>query len=105
MGILMIKGSLCCMCGDTFSSELGPVLGKAQTQVFHIVKLTWVPKGTNGGISFFGTLVSFFAGLFVGLGYYLTLKICLYLGDITTSKLIFNKNYIFKSLYSTKICL
>jgi len=30
-----------------------------------------VPKGTNGGVSFAGLLVSFGGGLAVGLGYYL----------------------------------
>ncbi len=67
------------MCGDTFASELGSVLGNS-TRVFHVVKLKWVPKGTNGGISFFGTLASFYGGLFVGLAYYVTLKVCLFFG-------------------------
>lgn len=74
------------MCGDTFSSELGPVLGSKNNiisptsdQVFHIIKFKRVPKGTNGGISFLGTLASFYGGLLVGLAYYLTLKVCLFL--------------------------
>ena len=79
------QGSLCCMCGDTFSSELGPVLGSKNNiisptsdQVFHIIKFKRVPKGTNGGISLLGTLASFYGGLLVGLTYYLTLKVCLF---------------------------
>lgn len=73
------------MCGDTFSSELGPVLGSKNNiisptsdQVFHIIKFKRVPKGTNGGISLLGTLASFYGGLLVGLTYYLTLKVCLF---------------------------
>lgn len=84
--VVCFIASLCCSCGDTLSSELGPVLGNtSNNNVFHVIKLKMVPKGTNGGISFWGTLASFLGGFLVGLAYYLTLKICLFIGDLDYS--------------------
>lgn len=87
------------MCGDTLASEIGPVMGvgkvvasakssgSQQQQVFHVIKWKRVPKGTNGGISFCGTVASFVGGLVVGLGYYVTLKICLFIGSLEPSSI------------------
>jgi len=65
MGIL---GALACCNGDTWASELGAVLSKGEP----ILITTWkkVPRGTNGGISFPGLLVSAVGGMLVGVGYF-----------------------------------
>ena len=68
---IVVISSLSCCCGDTFSSELGTVLGKNKP-VYHIIKLNKVPRGTNGGVSLYGTLVSLLAGFIVGIVYFLT---------------------------------
>jgi len=70
---IAILASLCCSCGDTLASELGTVLGNSK-KVFHITQWKLVPKGTNGGISLFGTLASAFGGFAIGLAFYVTLK-------------------------------
>jgi uncharacterized protein (TIGR00297 family) len=77
---IAILASLSCSCGDTLASELGPVFGSGET-VFHILKWRAVPKGTNGGISFVGTIASIFGGFFVGLSYYVTLRLFLLFDD------------------------
>ena len=72
----VFKASLCCSCGDTLASELGPVLGDINKKyAFHILKWKKVPQGTNGGITFIGTLASIVGGLIVGLSYYSSLKL------------------------------
>lgn len=55
----------CTCCGDTFASEIG-ILSKSKP---FLVTSPWrtVPHGTNGGISFFGTVWSGIGGLFIGL--------------------------------------
>jgi len=68
---IVFVSSLSCCCGDTFSSELGTVLGNSEC-VYHIIKFRKVPKGTNGGISAYGTLSSLLGGLIVGNTYFLT---------------------------------
>ncbi|GAA5982880.1 hypothetical protein JCM10908_006820 [Rhodotorula pacifica] len=50
-------------CGDTFASELG-ILSSGPPIL--ITTLRPCPRGTNGGISAWGTLVSLLGGLFVG---------------------------------------
>ncbi len=42
---------------------------------FHVIQLRKVPKGTNGGISVYGTLASVFGGFVVGLAYLLVLQV------------------------------
>ena len=75
----IFKASLSCSCGDTLASELGPILfNKSNKWAFHIILWKKVPKGTNGGISFFGTLSSILGGFIVGLAYYLALKLAYY---------------------------
>lgn len=66
---LGILGALACCNGDTWASELGTVIGESDPYL--ITNRKRVPRGTNGGVSFVGLLVSFLGGLFVGLFHYL----------------------------------
>lgn len=68
---LAVLGALSCCNGDTWASELGTVFSSGEPVL--ITSLQPVPRGTNGGISFVGLLVSFLGGLLVGLGHYFTL--------------------------------
>ncbi|XP_075220173.1 transmembrane protein 19 isoform X2 [Lycorma delicatula] len=65
------EAAFACSNGDTWASELGTVIGSSQP--FLITSWKRVPKGTNGGVSFFGLLFSLLGGLLVGIVYYLTL--------------------------------
>ncbi|XP_041978875.1 transmembrane protein 19 isoform X2 [Aricia agestis] len=66
-----VLGTFACCNGDTWASELGTVLSNGDP----ILITTWkrVPKGTNGGISLIGTIVSTLGGLVIGISHYLTL--------------------------------
>lgn len=65
---LGVMCGLACCSGDTWASEVGSVVGTGNPRLI----TTWqqVPRGTNGGVSVVGTLMSFAGGLFVGLGYF-----------------------------------
>ncbi|GAA5883008.1 hypothetical protein JCM16303_006787 [Sporobolomyces ruberrimus] len=52
-------------CGDTFASELG-ILSRSPPILITRPFSGPVPRGTNGGITFWGLVVSFQGGLFVG---------------------------------------
>ncbi|XP_033219619.1 transmembrane protein 19 [Belonocnema kinseyi] len=65
-----ILGTLACCNGDTWASEFGTVIGSSEP--FLITTRKRVPKGTNGGVSWFGLLVSLLGGLFVGFFHYVT---------------------------------
>ncbi|XP_015605152.1 transmembrane protein 19 [Cephus cinctus] len=65
MGIL---GGFACVNGDTWASELGTVLGTSEP--FLITSRKKVPRGTNGGVSWTGILVSALGGLVIGLSHY-----------------------------------
>ncbi|XP_068443126.1 transmembrane protein 19 [Clinocottus analis] len=67
---LSLLGALACSCGDTWASEVGPVLSQSQPRLIS----TWeeVPAGTNGGVTPVGLVASFLGGLAVGVGYYAT---------------------------------
>lgn len=71
----MFKGSFACCNGDTWASELGSVLGR--TQPFLITTRKSVPRGTNGGITIIGLIMSFLGGIVVGLTYYVTVLYCI----------------------------
>jgi uncharacterized membrane protein len=69
-------GSLACACGDTLASELGTVFSESRfNQTYQLIKFKKVKKGTNGGVSMYGTLASIAGGLSVGLTFYSTLKL------------------------------
>lgn len=67
---LSLLGALACSTGDTWASEVGPVLSQSQPRLI----TTWkeVPAGTNGGVTNVGLVASFLGGLTVGVAYYVT---------------------------------
>ncbi|XP_068565537.1 transmembrane protein 19 [Cebidichthys violaceus] len=67
---LSLLGALACSSGDTWASEVGPVLSQSQPRLI----TTWkeVPAGTNGGVTTVGLVASFLGGLAVGGAYYVT---------------------------------
>ncbi|XP_045498001.1 transmembrane protein 19 [Colias croceus] len=67
MGVL---GVLACCNGDTWASELGTVL--SHSDPYLITTFKRVPKGTNGGVSVIGTILSTVGGLVIGLAHYLS---------------------------------
>ncbi|XP_062860417.1 transmembrane protein 19 [Trichomycterus rosablanca] len=65
---LSLLGALACSTGDTWASEVGPVLSKSQPRLI----TTWkkVPTGTNGGVTIVGLIASFLGGATVGMAYF-----------------------------------
>lgn len=66
MGIL---GAFACCNGDTWASEFGTVIGSSDP--FLITTRKRVPRGTNGGVSWIGLLMSLLGGLALGIFHYL----------------------------------
>lgn len=64
-------GAFSCSLGDTLASELGTVLAKSDP--FLITTWRRVPRGTNGGVSFPGLMVSGLGGLIIGFSYLISL--------------------------------
>ncbi|XP_061125388.1 transmembrane protein 19 isoform X2 [Syngnathus typhle] len=67
---LSLLGALACSAGDTWASEVGPVLSRSRPRLI----TTWqeVPEGTNGGVTHTGLVASFLGGLAVGGAYWAT---------------------------------
>lgn len=67
---LSLLGALACSTGDTWASEVGPVLSKSTPRLI----TTWrdVPTGTNGGVTAVGLVASLLGGAAVGGAYYFT---------------------------------
>ncbi|XP_007241724.2 transmembrane protein 19 [Astyanax mexicanus] len=67
---LSLLGALACSTGDTWASEVGPVLSKCKPRLI----TTWkkVPPGTNGGVTTIGLIASFLGGATVGTAYFIT---------------------------------
>jgi uncharacterized membrane protein len=59
----LFLGSLSCVAGDTFASELGIL---SSTEPVLITTSERVPRGTSGGVTLYGFLVSALGGLLVG---------------------------------------
>lgn len=68
-------GSVACACGDTLASELAPALSSAQPRLI-VNPFMKVPKGTNGGVTLLGLIVSALGGFICGLTYYILTIIC-----------------------------
>jgi len=78
-----VLGALACCNGDTWASELGTVLAKADP--FLITTLQRVPKGTNGGVTPAGLAASLAGGLLVGLAYYLGIAMAASRADLAAA--------------------
>lgn len=65
---IAVMSSFACVNGDTWASELG-ILSRSEPVL--ITNFRKVPRGTNGGISSWGLLVSFAGGVFVGIFYFI----------------------------------
>lgn len=70
---LSLLGALACSAGDTWASEVGPVLSQSQPRLI----TTWkeVPAGTNGGVTLVGLAASFAGGVVVGMAYYVSQQV------------------------------
>ncbi|MGH0136442.1 UNVERIFIED_CONTAM: hypothetical protein FKN15_049911 [Acipenser sinensis] len=67
---LSLLGALACSAGDTWASEIAPVLSQSSPRLI----TTWreVPVGTNGGVTPVGLLASLLGGMVVGLAYFVS---------------------------------
>lgn len=63
----MLAGGVAAAAGDTYSSELGAVLGPDQPVL--VTSGRRVPRGTNGAVSLAGTLASGLGGALVGVAH------------------------------------
>ena len=66
---ISVLGAICCANGDTWASELGSVIGRGDPRL--ITTLRRVVRGTNGGVSLVGLLVSALGGCVVSFAFYI----------------------------------
>ncbi|XP_012260691.2 transmembrane protein 19-like [Athalia rosae] len=66
-----ILGALACCNGDTWASQIGTVLGEKEPILITTGKK--VPRGTNGGVTAIGLVVSLMGGLVVGICNYIAI--------------------------------
>lgn len=66
--LLSFIGHYSCCNGDTWSSELGVL---SHSDPYLITTMKRVPKGTNGGISFIGTISSILGGFSIGFSFFI----------------------------------
>ncbi|XP_037936634.1 transmembrane protein 19 [Teleopsis dalmanni] len=71
LGVAVLSAFACCN-GDTWASELGSVLSIRDPLL--ITSCKRVPRGTNGGVSIPGIVVSLIGGLVVGVSYYICVR-------------------------------
>lgn len=67
---LGVMGSFACCNGDTWASELGTVIGRAEPYL--ITSWKKVPRGTNGGVTILGLIFSAVGGALIGISHYIT---------------------------------
>ena len=74
---LAYLGFFACCAGDTWASEVGVVIGLRaggsavdDRPILCVPPFPRVPRGTNGGVSFGGTVASALGGLFIGIVYW-----------------------------------
>ncbi|XP_057365931.1 transmembrane protein 19-like [Daphnia carinata] len=68
---IAILSTISCANGDTWASEFGTVMTDIPPRL--ITNWKNVPRGTNGGVTWVGILMSALGGLVVGVAYYVTL--------------------------------
>lgn len=64
--VLAYLGNFACVCGDTWASELGILSAAPPRMITSFLLRQRVPRGTNGGVSAWGTLMSVAGGAFMG---------------------------------------
>lgn len=67
---LIFPGAFACSNGDTWASELGTVISRGAPYLITTRKR--VPRGTNGGVSLGGLVVSLLGGLLIGLTFFVS---------------------------------
>ncbi|KAJ8411243.1 hypothetical protein AAFF_G00172490 [Aldrovandia affinis] len=67
---LSLLGALACSTGDTWASEVAPVLSWTKPRL--ITSWKEVPVGTNGGVTPVGLAASLLGGMVVGVAYFIT---------------------------------
>ncbi|KAG9342222.1 hypothetical protein JZ751_016724 [Albula glossodonta] len=67
---LSLLGALACSTGDTWASEVGPILSKRPPRL--VTSWKEVPAGTNGGVTPVGLAASLLGGMTVGVAYFIT---------------------------------
>uniref|UniRef100_A0A3B3QP61 Transmembrane protein 19 n=1 Tax=Paramormyrops kingsleyae TaxID=1676925 RepID=A0A3B3QP61_9TELE len=67
---LALLGALSCSAGDTWASEVGPVLSRNSPRLITSWKV--VPPGTNGGVTPVGLVASLLGGMTVGVAYFIS---------------------------------